>query len=394
MFEPFASSQVRYWQRQTRQGCAAESILTREDFACAASEITAWRGYEPTPLYDLKTLAKKLEIKQIFYKDEAPRFGLDSFKALGGAYAALRVLQREIGKRLGHPVFLADIRSKKYHELAAKCKLVSATDGNHGRSLAWGASWLGAGCNIYIHRDVSAGRAAAIEQYGANIVRVDGNYDQTVDAVRRDAAANGWFVVSDTSWDGYSEIPADVMAGYGVMAREICDAFAEPPSHVFLQGGVGGLAAAVCASFRQQWGKRSPRVVIVEPELAACLYESAKADRVQSVDLTEETVMAGLSCGEPSPLAWQILSEEAADFITIPDCLVAPAMRLLARPLGKDPVIVAGESAVAGLAAVIAVATSPNLRTVLGFDHTATPLVIGSEGASDPEIYARIIADT
>ena len=183
----------------------------------------------------------------------------------------------------------------------------------------------------------------------------------------------------------------DVMCGYGVMTQELCLAMEQAPTHVFLQGGVGGLAAGVAAGLRQFWGDAAPQVVIVEPELAACLFESARAGEVTNVTLSEETLMAGLSCGEPSPLAWDILAEEASDFLTIPDAIVAPTVRLLAKPLQGDPVIQAGESAVAGLAALIAARQDDALSAKLNLGANARVLLIGSEGVTDPAIFARIM---
>ncbi len=392
MFEDFTAAKIAYTPMEKAVGKAHQATISSSDFAAAMAEITAWDGYAQTPLYHLTDLAKSLKLNNIIYKDEGPRFGLGSFKALGGAYAGLRILQRELGARLGRPVTMADIRAGAYADDVAKITLASATDGNHGRSLAWGAGRFGAPCQIYIHRDVSEGRAQAMRDLGAIVNRIDGDYDASVDQVRRDADANGWFVVSDTSWEGYTQPPTDVMAGYGVMVHEIVQDLVEPPTHVFLQGGVGGLAAAVAAGLRQHWGDTSPRVVVVEPELAACLYESAKAGTPTNVTIEEETLMAGLSCGEPSPLAWGILREEAQDFLTIPESLVAPAMRLAGRPVGGDPSIVAGESAVAGFAAVIAAASQDRLREALGLNADARVLVIGSEGATDPVIYDQLMA--
>ncbi len=392
MFDDFKISSVTHTQITKASGDAYNTVITPDDFTTALGEITAWQGYAATPLYHLTCLSKSLNLKDILYKDEGPRFGLGSFKALGGAYAGLRILQRELGKRLGKSVTMADIRAGVYADDVAKITLASATDGNHGRSLAWGAGRFGAPCQIYIHRDVSEGRAQAMRDLGAIVTRVEGDYDASVGDARRDAKANGWFVVSDTSWDGYSQPPRDVMAGYGVMVHEIVSALDTPPSHVFLQGGVGGLAAAVIAGLRQHWGNQAPRVVVVEPELAACLFESAKAGVATNVTIAEETLMAGLSCGEPSPLAWKILREEAQDFLAIPETIVAPAMRLAGRPLGDDPSIVAGESAVAGFAAVIVGASQDGLREKLGLNEASKVLVIGSEGATDAQIYAQLMA--
>jgi diaminopropionate ammonia-lyase len=372
-------------------GRAAQTVVTPEDFATAEAEITQWDGYAPTPLVMLGALARRIGVGEIAYKDEGPRFGLGSFKALGGSYAALRVLQREISARTGKDVSLADIRAGKHRDACAQITLVSATDGNHGRSLAWGCKRFAAPCRIYIHAVVSEGRAQAMRDLGADVVRIDGDYDASVALAKQEAEKNGWFVVSDTSWPGYSLPPRDVMAGYGVMTQEICTALAKPPTHVFLQGGVGGLAAGVVAGLRQYWGDKAPRVIIVEPELAACLFESAKTGQATTVAIAEETIMAGLSCGEPSKLAWEILAEEASDFITIPDHLVGPTVRLLARPLPGDAALEAGESAVAGLAALIAARSDAILSAKLGLDAEARVLLIGSEGVTDPVIFRMIM---
>ena len=374
------------------QGDAATRVLSENDFAISRAEITQWEGYAETPLVSLPALSTEIGIGEILYKDEGPRFGLGSFKALGGSYAAQRVLQHQISEATGKDVSLVDIRLGKYKDACAGITLVSATDGNHGRSLAWGCQRFGAPCRIYIHAEVSEGRAQSMRDLGAEVIRIEGDYDDSVILAKKDAEENGWFVVSDTSWPGYSEPPRDVMSGYGVMTQEICDAMEQPPTHVFLQGGVGGLAAGVTAGLRQYWGADGPRVVIVEPELAACLFESGRAGAPTNFAISEETLMAGLSCGEPSGMAWEILAEEASDFLTIPESIVAPTVRLLARPLGGDPTIEAGESAIAGLAALIAVQQDSELSAKLGLDTKSRVLLIGSEGVTDPEIFAQIMA--
>ena len=391
MLDEFDGARMGHVAGLRRSGDAADRVLTAAGFADAAAEIAAWEGYEPTPLFGLDGLAGALGLAKVLYKDEGPRFGLGSFKALGGAYAALLVLQREISGALGRPVPPAEIREGRHAGLASRITLVTATDGNHGRSLAWGCRRFGAACRIYIHAEVSEARAEAMRALGAEVVRIDGNYDDSVRLSREEAEANGWFVVSDTSWPGYTDTPRDVMAGYGVMVKEVCDALDRPPTHAFLQAGVGGLAAAVASGLRQRWGGASPRIAVVEPELAACLFESALAGGMTDIRIEEETLMAGLSCGEPSALAWEVLAEEAGDFLTVPESFVGPAMRLLARPLERDPEIEAGESAVAGLAALIAAARSDTLRRALGLDGNSRVLLIGSEGATDPQGYAAIV---
>jgi len=390
MWHIFDEAKLDHVHASAHPGDAAETVLSRDDFAHAAAEISSWAGYRPTPLHRLSALAAELGLGEVLFKDEGPRFGLGSFKALGGAYAGLLVLQRELGRRLGRPVAMREIRDGSLGADIARITLTSATDGNHGRSLAWGAQMVGAPCRIYIHREVSEGRAQAMRDLGAEVVRVPADYDESVRLARQESEENGWFVVSDTSWEGYTQTPRDVMAGYGVMADEIAETLQDRPTHLFVQAGVGGLAAAITARLIQKMG-RGTRIVVVEPELAACIFASAPSGIATTVPIEEETLMAGLSCGEPSPLAWQVLREEVEDFVTIPESLVGPTMRLTARPLGADPAIAAGESAVCGLAALIAAARQPALRKALGLGAGSRVLLIGSEGITDADIYAQIM---
>jgi len=369
-----------------------EQVLTREAFAEANAAIRAWSGYSATPLHRLPSLAQSAGVAEILYKDEGPRFDLGSFKALGGAYAAQQLLRRMLAERLGIEVSLEDVRSGKYKSEVADIHIVTATDGNHGRSVAWGCQSFGAPCHIFIHAEVSDARAVSMRQYGADVIRVDGNYDASVHAAQRAADVNGWSVVSDTSYPGYTLVPSQVMAGYGCMSAEIVEQLGDQlPSHVFLQGGVGGLAAGVAASLYHAWGERMPRVVVVEPQLAACLYLSAQAGQLTEMHVETETVMAGLSCGTPSMLAWDILASITSDFVTLPESLVGLTMLRLAEPEGEDAAIVAGESAVAGVACVLAAAEQPSLKSALGLNADSRVLFIGSEGATDEKIYAELI---
>ena len=387
----FESAIIKHTSGKPNSFKAAMKVLPAEGFASAIEEISQWQGYKPTPLFSLKNISSNLSLSEVLYKDEGPRFGLGSFKALGGSYAALKVLQREVSKVLNDKVSLKDIRNGKYNVEASKITLVSATDGNHGRSLAWGCQRFGAPCKIYIHAEVSEGRATAMRDLGAEVVRIDGDYDDSVDLARSEAEENNWFVVSDTSWPGYYEPPRDVMLGYGVMMHEINESITEPPSHVFIQAGCGGFAGSVCASIRQVWSAQMPRIVIVEPDLANCLFESSKANKALFVKINEESIMAGLSCGEASAFAWDIIAEEASDFVTIPENVVAPTVRLLAKSQSNDPVIEAGESAVAGLAALICAAKQPSLRATLGLNESSRVLLFGSEGVTDQAIFDEIM---
>ncbi len=350
------------------------SVLTADGFAAAEREIASWPEYAATPLVRLDGLARNLGLAALWYKDERGRFGLKSFKALGGAYAVRRVLERQ-----GRPA----------REVTVTC----ATDGNHGRSVAWGARLAGCKCVIFIHATVSEGRAAAIRGYGAEVVRVPGNYDDAVRRAAAEAAQHGWFVVSDTSYAGYRDVPVDVMHGYGVMAAEILRQLpaGEVPTHVFVQVGVGALAAAICAKFRLAWGSQRPRFVAVEPLRADCLLRSIEAGRPVAVHGDLETVMAGLACGEVSEAAWEILCEGADFALAVGDDWALEAVRRLAKPYGSDPAIVAGETGAAGLAALLAVLDGPGLPAQLGLDARARVLLLGSEGDTDPDIYRRIV---
>ncbi|RMD61065.1 MAG: diaminopropionate ammonia-lyase, partial [Alphaproteobacteria bacterium] len=288
---------------------AARGVLDPARCAAAREEIAAWPEYAPTPLVDLPGLAAAAGLSRIAVKDESGRFGLGSFKALGGAYAVLRQLKAYIGAQTGREPSTAALLAGEHADIARTLTVCSATDGNHGRSVAWGARLFGLNCVIYIHENVSRAREAAIAHFGAEVRRVPGTYDDSVHRAAADAAARNWIVVSDTSYGDYRDIPRDVMAGYTVMTSEAIaqwheQADAPPPSHVFVQAGVGGLAAAVCAALDQAYGEVRPRLVVVEPETAACLFASAASGRAAAIDGDLDTMMAGLAAGETSLVAW------------------------------------------------------------------------------------------
>ncbi len=334
----------------------------------AQDTISNWDGYAPTALHDLSPLAQAIGVKKLSYKDESTRFGLGSFKALGGAYAVEKLMSGRDASRI---------------------TVATATDGNHGRSVAWGAQQAGCKCIIYIHAEVSQGRADAMAAYGATIIRVDGDYDLSVRQCAEDSARHGYEIISDTTWEGYMDVPRYVMAGYTMMVREI-KAQAEPPTHVILQAGVGGLAAAVTAALWQDLGIHMPKVIIVEAGFAPCLIASARSGRAETVHITQETIMAGLSCGEASPLAWEILKQRVSHFVTIADTAVPTGMRLLA--CGEaGPKIEAGECGLPGVIALAGMMKDDTLRKAAGLSSAARVLVFGCEGATDPEIYDQII---
>jgi diaminopropionate ammonia-lyase len=368
------------------------TLLSAQALEQARAVITTWGGYAPTPLCELPGLARDANVASIHYKDEGGRFGLGSFKSLGGAYAVARLLCSELGQRLGRSVSHAELQTDPALRLAsADITVTCATDGNHGRSVAWGAQMLGCRCVIYIHATVSEGRKEAIARYGAQVVRTAGNYDDSVQQADHEARANGWFVISDTSYPGYMDIPRDVMQGYQLMVHEAVSALPQWPTHVFVQAGVGGLAAAVCAYFWERNTQQRPVFVVVEPERADCLLQSARAGAVVAVRGDLDTLMAGLACGEVSLLAWDFLATGANAFCSIPDQAAVDAMRLLAHPGGANPVIVAGESAVAGLAAAILTAQDSAARAALGLSPDSRVLLFGSEGDTDPALYQQLV---
>jgi len=377
-------------------GTAEAAVLGPADWDAARAEISAWPGYRPTPLVGLPGLAAALDLGRVAAKDEGGRFGLGSFKALGGAYAVLRRLRARVAAETGRTPSTAALLAGDFAEIAGSLTVCCATDGNHGRSVAWGARTFGLPCVIYLHEHVSAGRAAAIARFGAEVRRVKGTYDDSVHKAAADAAANGWTVVSDTSYEGYREIPRDVMAGYAVMAAEALAQWGEgpPPTHVFLQAGVGGLAAAVCGYLWQALGAARPRIVVVEPDKAACLFASAAEGEAAAIEGDLDTVMAGLAAGETSPLAWDILRRGAEGFMTLPDASAPLAMRLLAAGINGDPPLVAGESAVAGLAALICARRRPELAAALGLDGESRVLLFSTEGDTDPELYRALVGRT
>lgn len=384
--------------RQSRRGAPfpeyLKAIQSHADYRLAAKEISAWPGFAVTPLHNLSALAQAHGFASIHYKDEGSRFGLGSFKALGGAYAVFRLLQRHVALQTGllpEQVSSDDLLSGRYADLVRNVTVTCATDGNHGRSVAWGASLFGCACVIYIHALVSQGRRSAIAAYGAEVVRVPGNYDDAVRQAQADAERLGRFVVSDTSYPGYRDIPREVMQGYSVMAAEALTQILQPPTHVFVQGGVGGLAAAVLAYLWEEAGASRPVFVVVEPDRADCLRRSAEARHPVTVTGDLDTIMAGLACGEVSEIAWEILQPGADAFMAIDDEQAAAMMRQLAEPLPGDPPIVAGESAVAGLAGALAARQDPAMAAALDLGPQSRLLVFGTEGATDPELYQRIV---
>ncbi|MBD2755255.1 diaminopropionate ammonia-lyase [Spirosoma validum] len=348
-------------------------------------------AYRPTPLQALSALASSLSIGELYVKDEAHRLGLQSFKALGGAYAVVTLAQEEVAKRLGQQVSWETLRQPIHQEVIQRLTFACATDGNHGRSVAFGAQLVGAKAVIFVHPGVSQRRRQRMAELGAQIVEVPGSYDDAVREASRVSDRNGWLLTSDTSWPGYEHVPGLVMQGYLTLWQESISQLPRLPSHIFIQAGVGGLAAALAGHLASCWGADRPKIIIVEPQRAACLFESAKADQRVSLPPGESTVMAMLECYEPSAIAWRILLRTTDAFLTIRDEMAIDSMIRLARPLDDDPAIISGESGGAGLAGLLQVCQHQDWREALGITSHSCVMVINTEGATDPDRYEALV---
>jgi len=363
-----------------------QDILSLEGFELASKEITSWDNYKPTPLHSFDDIAQETGVSSVFYKDENTRFNLKSFKALGGAYAVANLLIKKL-KDEGIKANSSDLILGTYKDYTSKLTVCCATDGNHGRSVAWGAQQFGCNCEIYIHQNVSPRREKAIAKYGALVNRIDGNYDESVRIAAKVAESNGYTVVSDTSYEGYTDIPKDVMQGYTVMVDEAMKQMNVTPTHVFLQGGVGGFPSAV-VSFLQESLDCPPIFVVVEPVNADCLFQSAVNGEPTTIHGDLDTIMAGLACGEVSVLAWSILESHVTHFMSITDESVPKAMQLLANR--KTP-IVAGESAITGLAGYLIACNDSDLKSKLMINENSKVLFFGTEGDTDEEMYEQLV---
>ncbi len=372
------------------------SRLVADYVGAAAAErvlalLHACPRYRPTPLLPLPSLARQLGIGALMVKDEAQRLGLESFKSLGGIYAIAEILMQAAG--VGPDAIMCD----RVRALAATRTFVCASDGNHGRSVAAGARLFGARSIVFLHEGVSAARAGKIAALGAEIIRVPGTYDDSVDEAVRQAEINGWTLVADTAADTEDPIPGLIMRGYTTIADEVLagmEALGGPPSHLFVQAGVGGLAAAMTGHLRARLPGAGPIITVVEPVAADCLLQSAVQGRIAEVGGDVTTIYAMLECRRPSPLAWEVLRGAADFFLSVDDDAAPAAMRALAWPQGDDPGIVAGESGAASLAGLMTVLARASWREQLGLNAASRVLVINTEGATDPDLYARLVGRT
>lgn len=366
-------------------------ILNMDRARAARASLARWDllAPGPTPVWPWPRLARALGLAAIGIKDESARSALGSFKVLGAPVALWRLVRRR------WPEWdEGDLQAGRHAGALRDLVVISATDGNHGRALAAAARGIGCRCVIVLHAQVSAEREQAIAALGAQIVRIAGDYDQSVLEAERLARANVWQVVSDTSYDGYEEIPRDVMQGYAVLADEVMEQLPArapcPYTHVFLQGGVGGLAAGVVSWCWERFGAACPAFIVVEPAQADCLLQSARHGAPARASGAVDSVMAGLACGEASPLAWRFLQPAVDCFQTVSDEQAIEALRLLAAGGEGDVPIVAGESGAAGLAGLLALAGDPAARAQARLDAGSRVLLVNTEGAAAPSLYRSL----
>ncbi len=342
--------------------------ISKKQIDDAYRAISKWDNYSPTPLLQLNKLSKELNLSKIYYKDESKRFNLKSFKALGGAYAVEKITK-------GNKDIIVS----------------TATAGNHGRSVAWGAKRLGLKCKIFISEYVSDARGKAMKDLGADVIKVKGNYENSLVECIKQSTENNWQIVQDVAWKNYILVPTLTMAGYSVMMKEIVDQINNDKiTHIFLQAGVGGMAGAMVAGVAR-YLKNIPKMIIVEPDSAACVMESIKTGKLEKVNIARESLMGGMSCGEPSLVPWKILKKSINNCISLPDDDIGKAMKLFANASFSNDKIIAGENSAPGVISLIASCNDKNIKNKINLDADSNVLLIGCEGDTDQQMYKKLL---
>ena len=330
--------------------------------------ISNWKNYKKTPLLKLEKLNRNLKLNNIFYKDESKRFHLKSFKALGGAYAVEKITK---GKK--------------------NLVISSATAGNHGRSVAWGAQRLGLQCKIFVSQYVSETRVKEIEKFGADVIRVRGNYENSLNECKKLSKKNNWIIVQDVSTKNYSHVPLLTMAGYSIMIKEISKQTTHYITHIFLQAGVGGMAAGVVAGVAKYF-KRIPKIIIVEPDGADCVLQSIKSKKLKKIKIKKESIMGGMSCNEMSLIPWHVLKKASDCCVTVNDSKVPKTVAMLKdKKLGKKSII-GGECATPGIISLISLCNNPKTKKLINLNEKSNVLVIGCEGNADVKLYKQLLS--
>ncbi|MGY8985326.1 MAG: diaminopropionate ammonia-lyase [Sphingomonadales bacterium] len=352
-------------------------------------------AYKPTPLYSLKGAARVANVKAIYYKDEGERLNLKSFKALGGVFAIAKLIQNKLMAKGEVRPSLVDIFEGIYVDFAKTITLTTASAGNHGRSVAAGAKLFGCGCVIYLPKAVPDERADAIASFGAKVIKVNGSYEDAVALADKTADEQGWEVLADIAYDGYMDIPNDIMEGYGAIMDETQTQLIEAKTslesltHVFLQGGVGSFSSANIGQIVNRLGNKRPTITIVEPDTAGCIQKSIEMRKPTPLKIPPTSIMGGLSCAKISLTSWDILKKYADYFITISDNLVHPTMRVLASgEMGEK--IIAGESGVASFAGAMAIALDERVRALHNINEKSILFTVGTEGATAPKEWSKV----
>ena len=344
------------------------NILTEEDIDEAFKIISDWENYVPTPLLLLDKLSTELKLKRIFYKDESKRFHLKSFKALGGSYAVEKI-------------------TKGNKEIV----ISTATAGNHGRSVAWGSKKLGLKCKIFISEYVSEARAEAMRDFGADVIRVKGNYEDSLNECIKQSNQNNWQIVQDVAWKNYMLVPKLTMAGYSVMMKEISEQINNQKiSHIILQAGVGGMAAAMVAGLAR-YLNHVPQIIIVEPDSAACVLASINTGKVEKISIEKESIMGGMSCGEVSLVPWQILKKSVNYCVTVSDDYISKTIKYLANCELSYEKIIGGECSTPGIISLIGLCNDAKIRKKINLNEDSNVLLFGCEGDTDEELYQKLL---
>ena len=376
------------------------AVMSLENVGKARKFHESFPQYSVTPLAQLKGMAEYLGLGSLFVKDESYRFGLNAFKVLGGSFAMARYIAGQLGKDVSE-VDYNYLTGDKLKEEFGQATFFTATDGNHGRGVAWAANRLGQKAVVLMPKGSVQSRFNNIAKEGAQVSIEEVNYDECVRRANAMAEKTEHGVmVQDTAWEGYEDIPAWIMQGYGTMASEAAqqlkEAGVDRPTHIFIQAGVGSLAGAVQGYFANLFHDCEPTVVVMEAQAADCLYQGAKAGDgdIRIVDGDLSTIMAGLACGEPNIISWDILKNHSAFFVSCPDWVSAKGMRMLGAPVKGDPQVVSGESGAVGMGLIATLMTEPEyaqLKEAIGLDENSRVLMFSTEGDTDPENYRKIV---
>lgn len=375
---------------------AHKPLLDESTLSEVKSFHESFKEYEKTPFIRLRRMAEQLGLSEVIVKDESFRFGLNAFKVLGASYAIGKYLAQKLCKDINELPFPV-LKSEEIKKQLGNLTFVTTTDGNHGRGVAWMTKQLGYKAIVYMPKGSTQTRVNNISELGAEVSITEWNYDDTIRFTSEQALKNGWEVIQDTAWEGYADVPKWIMQGYSTLAQEVIEQMqGEIPTHIFLQAGVGAFAGVIASVFVSVFKESPPKIIVVEPDKADCFYRSAEAGQIQTVKGDMNTIMAGLACGEPNPVGWEILRNCADVFISVPDWVTARGMRILGNPLKGDTRIISGESGAVTTGVLSLIAGDQKykeLKKTLNLNKESKVLVFSTEGDTDPEVYRRIVWD-